>query len=107
MKLTLTTTAISAILKALPEPADNLRISVRGGGCSGFQYVMNFENAAELSPTDKVIEYGQVTVVVDQISAMYLDGVEIDYNADLMQSGFSFHNENATSTCGCGKSFSS
>jgi iron-sulfur cluster assembly accessory protein len=86
-----------------PQPA-GLRISVVGGGCSGFSYSMAFEN----SPTmmDKTLKYGDLKVFVDQASLLYLEGAEVDYVETLEGSGFKFNNPNVKSTCGCGSSFS-
>lgn len=90
-----------------------LRVAVIGGGCSGFQYHMAFE--AEEAPkehkgtTDSVFEFGdgKLKVFVDQMSLMYLDGIEIDYVETLEGYGFKFTNPNVKSTCGCGQSFTS
>jgi len=95
---------VSEILETQePKPA-GLRISVVGGGCSGFSYSMAFEN----SPTmmDKTLKYGGLQVFVDQASLIYLEGAEVDYVETLEGSGFKFNNPNVKSTCGCGSSFS-
>ena len=81
-----------------------LRVAVVGGGCSGFQYHMAFEN--QTNETDEVLEFDGLKVAVDQMSSMYLDGVEIDYIETLEGAGFKFNNPNVKSTCGCGSSFS-
>jgi len=81
-----------------------VRVGVVGGGCSGFQYSMDFEN--EHKDGDSVYEFGPVRVFVDPMSAMYLQGVTIDYVVGLQGAGFKFHNPNARNTCGCGSSFS-
>jgi iron-sulfur cluster assembly protein len=81
-----------------------VRIAVVGGGCSGFSYQMAFDNGA--SATDKVVEFDGLKVFVDQISAQYLKGTEIDYVETLEGSGFKFTNPNMRTTCGCGSSFS-
>ena len=86
-----------------PKPA-GLRISVVGGGCSGFSYSMAFENAPGL--LDKTYNYNELRVFVDQASLLYLDGAEVDYVETLEGSGFKFNNPNVKSTCGCGSSFS-
>ncbi|OFV89477.1 MAG: hypothetical protein A3J75_00100 [Acidobacteria bacterium RBG_16_68_9] len=80
-----------------------LRVGVRGGGCSGFQYHLAFEE----NPTeeDSVFELGGVLIFVDQASAPYLNGVTIDYVNRLHGGGFKFLNPNASRTCGCGSSF--
>ena len=81
-----------------------LRVAVVGGGCSGFQYHMAFENAT--TDADEVVDFNGLKVAVDQMSSMYLDGVEIDYVETLEGAGFKFNNPNVKSTCGCGSSFS-
>ncbi|MBI3681646.1 MAG: iron-sulfur cluster assembly accessory protein [Acidobacteria bacterium] len=86
-----------------PKPA-GLRIAVVGGGCSGFQYSMAFENNPGL--LDKSYTYDGLKVFVDQASLLYLDGAEVDYVETLEGSGFKFNNPNVKSTCGCGSSFS-
>ena len=80
-----------------------LRVAVVGGGCSGFSYHMAFDN--QENPSDNVYEYEGVKVFVDQMSEMYLDGVQIDYIETLEGAGFKFNNPNVKSTCGCGSSF--
>ena len=84
--------------------ASTLRLSVKGGGCSGFQYAMVFDS--DKSPMDKEFNFDGLTVLVDGVSYMYLDGVVLDYIETLMASGFKFNNPNIKSTCGCGSSFS-
>jgi len=81
-----------------------LRIAVVGGGCSGFSYHMAFENA--VNESDNVYEYNGLKVLVDQMSEMYLEGVEVDYIETIEGAGFKFNNPNVKSTCGCGSSFS-
>src|SRR6266568_3772890 len=81
-----------------------LRVAVVGGGCSGFQYHMAFEN--QTSDADQIFEFDGLKVAVDQMSSMYLDGIEIDYIETLEGAGFKFNNPNVKSTCGCGSSFS-
>lgn len=81
-----------------------LRVAVVGGGCSGFQYHMAFENAT--GEADDVVDFDGLKVAVDQMSSMYLDGVEIDYIETVEGAGFKFNNPNVKSTCGCGSSFS-
>lgn len=80
-----------------------LRVAVVGGGCSGFSYHMAFDN--QENPSDNVYEFEGVKVYVDQMSEMYLDGVQIDYIETLEGAGFKFNNPNVKSTCGCGSSF--
>lgn len=83
-----------------------LRVGVRGGGCSGMSYTMDFETAANINPEDDVFDYGDFQVVCDPKSLLYLYGLELDYSTALIGGGFQFRNPNATQTCGCGKSFS-
>jgi iron-sulfur cluster assembly accessory protein len=103
----LTETAISKVREILtsqdPQPA-GLRISVVGGGCSGFSYSMAFENAPNM--LDKTYSYEGLKVFVDQASLLYLDGARVDYVESLEGSGFKFENPQVKSTCGCGSSFS-
>lgn len=80
-----------------------LRVYVKGGGCSGYQYGMAFES--KLSDDDTVIEKDDVKVILDSQSAPLLSGAEIDYVDSLQGSGFSVKNPNAKKTCGCGSSF--
>lgn len=88
-----------------PQPAA-LRVGVRGGGCSGFSYALQFEAEGVAVPMDNVMNFDGLVVLVDNISGMYLDGCEIDYLETLEASGFKFNNPNVKSTCGCGSSFS-
>jgi len=94
---------IAAILKA--EPAGSmLRVAVTGGGCSGFQY--NFTLDDTRLDDDLVIERDGATVLVDPVSLDFLKGAEIDFVDDLIGAAFKINNPNATSSCGCGTSFS-
>lgn len=86
-----------------PKP-QGLRISVVGGGCSGFTYSMAFENTPNM--LDKTMSYEGLKVFVDQASLLYLEGCEVDYVESLEGAGFKFSNPNTKSTCGCGSSFS-
>ncbi len=81
-----------------------LRISVAGGGCSGFRYY--FEVVAGTNADDLVIEKDGARVTIDPVSVPYMAGSEIDYVDDLMGASFKIHNPNATASCGCGTSFS-
>jgi len=81
-----------------------LRVAVRGGGCSGFEYALDFEK--EQRPTDFVLEFDGLNVFIDAISARYLSGTEIDYVMGMTGAGFKFNNPKAAGTCGCGSSFS-
>jgi iron-sulfur cluster assembly protein len=103
----LTETAITKVREILdtqePKPA-GLRISVVGGGCSGFSYSMAFENSPGM--LDKTYAFDGLKVFVDQASLLYLDGAQVDFVESLEGSGFKFNNPNVKSTCGCGSSFS-
>lgn len=79
-----------------------LRIYVTGGGCSGFQYELAFD---QKGADDEMIEADGVKIVIDRLSAKYIDGSEIDYVESVMGEGFKISNPNATETCSCGNSF--
>jgi iron-sulfur cluster assembly accessory protein len=81
-----------------------IRVGVVGGGCSGFQYSMDFEKQA--NDGDMAFEQDGIKFFIDPMSAMYLQGVTIDYVQGLQGAGFKFNNPNAKTTCGCGQSFS-
>ena len=81
-----------------------LRVAVRGGGCSGFEYALDFEN--ESRANDFVYLQGDVQLMVDPVSARYLQGTEIDYVLGSTGAGFKFNNPQAVGSCGCGSSFS-
>jgi len=86
------------------EAAFGLRVAVRGGGCSGMEYALDFER--EPRENDFVIGYDDLQVYVDAVSARYLQGTEIDYVLGSTGAGFKFNNPNASGSCGCGSSFS-
>jgi iron-sulfur cluster assembly accessory protein len=88
--------------EGLPETA-GLRVRVVPGGCSGFQYSLNIEEASRQG--DFVLDEKGVRLFVDMFSAQYLNGVQIDYVTNVMGAGFTFTNPNATGSCGCGSSF--
>ena len=104
--INLTANAIAKVKEIMgqqnPTPA-GLRVSVVGGGCSGFSYSMAFENGSGLM--DKVFDMGGLKVYVDATSLMYLNGCIVDYIETLEGAGFKFENPNVKSTCGCGSSF--
>ena len=95
---------VKEILEAQNPMPSGLRLSVVGGGCSGFSYSMAFENTPNM--LDKTYQYDGLKVFVDQASMLYLDGAEVDYVETLEGSGFKFNNPQVKSTCGCGSSFS-
>ena len=101
----ITDTAAAKIKELMPQDdAEHaLRMRVVGGGCSGFQYQMAFEDTA--NENDKVFFSNGVRVFIDMKSALYLAGTEVDYLNGLMESGFKITNPNAQTTCGCGQSF--
>jgi iron-sulfur cluster assembly accessory protein len=86
------------------QPGTMLRVSVEGGGCSGFQYKFDMERAQD--PDDIVIRRDGAVVLIDQVSLGYLAGSEIDFVDDLIGASFKINNPQATSSCGCGTSFS-
>ena len=104
--VTLSDRAAERITEILSAEAEKkmLRISVSGGGCSGFQY--DFDLDKEKQDDDLVLEKAGATVLIDSISLMYLEGSEIDFVDDLIGASFQIRNPNATAACGCGTSFS-
>jgi iron-sulfur cluster assembly protein len=85
-------------------PHAYLRLGLKGGGCSGFTYVIQFEDTSP-KETDKVFSYHDINVVVDPKSLLYLNGCTLDWEQTLLKRGFKFLNPNEKSSCGCGKSF--
>jgi iron-sulfur cluster insertion protein len=94
---------IAALFTEENNPALSLRVFVQGGGCSGFSYGFTFDE--EINEDDFTVACGDYKVLVDSMSATYLEGAQIDFKDDLMGSSFSIKNPIATSTCGCGSSF--
>src|SRR4051812_16246920 len=91
--------------QGLPAEKTSLRVGVKGGGCSGFSYMLDLtEDAA--TDMDEQLESNGVKILCDMKSYLYLNGVEIDFKDEVMGRGFVFKNPNATSSCGCGSSFS-
>jgi iron-sulfur cluster assembly protein len=88
----------------LKAEAVKLRVGVKGGGCSGFTYLLDLVED-EAGDSDEQLESQGVKILIDQKSALYLEGTEIDFKDEVMGRGFVFKNPNATSTCGCGSSF--
>jgi iron-sulfur cluster assembly protein len=96
-------TQLKSLLEKEGNPDVALRVFVSGGGCSGLQYGMAFDDVTR--PGDEVVELDGVRVVIDDFSAPYIRGSEIDYVDSLMGAGFTVHNPNAVSSCSCGHSF--
>lgn len=94
---------LERIMQAEGKGNKGVRLGVKGGGCSGFTYVMNF--VTEGKESDTVVNGNQVPIYVDPKSLAYLDGIEIDFESDILNRGFRFNNPNATKSCGCGTSF--
>ena len=94
---------INAILSGQVD-ADFLRVSVEGGGCSGFSYKFDFDSAA--GEDDVVLERDGARVLIDEMSLEFLKGSEIDFTTELIGAAFRINNPNATAACGCGTSFS-
>lgn len=106
--LTVTPAAVSIIKNLLEQrgiPNHALRVFVTGGGCSGMQYGMAFQEAAEVG--DTVVSADGIRLLIDATSMMYLHGATIDYVDSLIGGGFRIDNPNAVSNCGCGHSFKS
>jgi iron-sulfur cluster assembly accessory protein len=104
-----TDSAQKEIKKAMSESELNdhlVRVSVQGGGCSGFMYGLGFVEKSDVDDkADTVHKIGEVDLVIDNKSLLFLNGVTLDWIDDLSQRGFKFNNPNATKSCGCGKSF--
>jgi iron-sulfur cluster assembly protein len=95
---------VKELLAAENDPSlTALRVAVEGGGCSGFQYALGFDSAAE--DNDETWEYHGVRVIVDRFSLPYLQGSSVDYIDGLMGAGFQIENPNVVAACGCGSSF--
>lgn len=95
---------VKQLMSKEPEPVKLLRVGVRGGGCSGFSYSLEFSN--ETKENDIVVEAHGLTVVCDPKSLKFLEEVELYYDTNLLGGGFKFRNPNAQRTCSCGESFS-
>jgi iron-sulfur cluster assembly protein len=113
MPISLTETAAREIKSIIDEQSKSgelkadavrLRVGVKGGGCSGFTYMLDLTEDAP-SEADLEQESQGVKILIDEKSEMYLDGTEIDFKDEVMGRGFVFKNPNATSSCGCGSSF--
>jgi iron-sulfur cluster assembly accessory protein len=96
-------TKINELLADQPEGADQaLRVAVRGGGCSGFQYALAFDRKRD---DDHVFEHNGVAVIVDKVSMQFVFGSEVDFVDGLQGAGFAVNNPNVVAACGCGSSF--
>jgi iron-sulfur cluster assembly protein len=106
-ELTLTPEAVKQIRQVMKESnipeTHGLRLGVKGGGCSGLSYVLDFDEAAK--PADKVFTVEDLRVFVDPKSLFFLSGTVLDFSGGLNGKGFVFNNPQATKTCGCGSSF--
>lgn len=103
--ITLTEAAIIAVKEFIQEPdieGDGLRVGVRGGGCAGLQFALDF---SYMRDGDYVMDFDGLQVYCDPVSMMHLEGTTVDYVTGLMGAGFKFDNPHATRTCGCGSSF--
>ncbi len=108
MAVILTERAAQEVKKIIEDqklgPETLLRVGVVGGGCSGFQYALGFDQKYDAAADSKFDCFG-VPVVVDKKSALYLDGTKVDFYEGLEKRGFTFENPNAVKSCGCGSSF--
>jgi iron-sulfur cluster assembly protein len=109
MPITLSETAareIKTIIKQqeLPEAGTKLRVGVKGGGCSGFSYMLDLTEETK-AESDEEMDSNGIKILCDNKSYLYLNGTEIDFKDEVMGRGFVFKNPNATSSCGCGSSF--
>ena len=104
--INLTDTALSEVRRLMNEPGFEkgkiLRVGVKGGGCSGMTYVLDFDNRKE---NDAMYQKDGVDFMIDNSQSIYLFGMEIEWEGGLNSRGFTFKNPNASSTCGCGTSF--
>ena len=106
MAVTVTEMAVNQLNSMMKEQeieGQHLRIGINSGGCSGLEYFIAFD--ADIKETDAIVEQNGIKVLVDKESLALLDGAKLDYSNDMMNSGFTFTNPNASSSCGCGKSF--
>ena len=102
----LTESAVQRVREVMKreQQVGGLRLAVQGGGCAGFTYVTKFDRAPR--PSDHIFEFDGAKVFIDPKSLQYLEGLTLDYKADLMQQAFVFFNPNAKHSCSCGTSFS-
>ncbi len=103
--VTLTDTAatkVKELMNGQAETEGGLRVAIRGGGCSGFQYALAFDQPRE---GDQVYEFSEITLLIDSESLPFVDGSEVDYVEGLQGAGFAVNNPNVVAACGCGSSF--
>lgn len=104
--ITLSTSAVAEIKRLVSEPgfdnSKNLRVGVKGGGCSGMTYILDFDARTD---KDEVFEIDGILCLIDKSHTLYLAGMQVDWQGGLNSRGFTFNNPNASSTCGCGTSF--
>ena len=93
---------VSEFLATQEQPEAGLRVAVKGGGCSGFQYQLALD---EKRDGDQVFEHDGIQIIVDEMSLRYVDGSTVDYTESLMGAGFQVENPNVVASCGCGSSF--
>lgn len=94
---------LMSVLDTATQPPQKLRVSIKGGGCAGFEYQFEIEKMAE--PDDYQFDHNGATVVIDPVSGAYLHGATLDYVAEKFDARFVLKNPNSTTTCGCGQSF--
>jgi iron-sulfur cluster assembly protein len=94
---------LKRLLENEAESVTGVRMAVKGGGCSGLSYILDFDRKRD---GDNIIEQDGVKIYMDKKSTIYLKGIQLDYKEGLQGKGFVFQNPNASSTCGCGESFS-
>jgi len=107
--ITITETALTHLKDVMKEEGIGndthfLRVGIKGGGCSGLSYVMDFDT--EITESDEIVNLPDLKVVIDKKSLLYLIGTELQYSSGLNGKGFEWVNPNASRTCGCGESFS-
>jgi iron-sulfur cluster assembly protein len=93
---------IKAVMARADKPVAGLRVGVKNGGCAGMEYTMDY--AAEVKPTDEVVEDKGVTILIDPKAVLFLLGTEMDFRTEKLSAQFVFNNPNQTSACGCGES---
>lgn len=95
---------IKRLMAKQVQPNSMFRLGVQSGGCAGIYYTLEFDSA--ITSQDQLYDCQGIKIVVEEINLKYVNGLTLDYTQDLMGGGFRFHNPNASSSCGCGNSFS-